>query len=355
MDGHSDKLSEFLRLIPKVEIHCHLLGTIRKQTMKDIAAANGARTTSDEIESFYVRGEKPVGVLHIFRELEGHILMRPEDLHRITYEYLEDASQHTVRHSEIFWNPTGTLQNTDNTYGMLQAGILAGMADAEKDFGISSLLVPSIDREADPSLATEMVELMLENRASTVAGIGIDYSEINHPPEKFQEAYALARNAGLRTTAHAGEFGCPWNNVATALDVLGVDRLDHAYTILDNPELTAHCADQGYVITVVPTNSYYLRTLAPDEWAEKHPIRRMAGAGLKIHPNTDDPAFHLIDPTGCWYSMVQDFGYGLDDLRAFMLNGIQGAWVDEDIKRSWSASWTEEFDQLLATLKPRSN
>ena len=343
-----DDLQGFLRRIPKVELHCHLLGTVRKQTMKAMAARNGARTAEERIEGFYIRGEKPVGVLAIFRELEAHILMTPEDFRQITREYLEDASAHTVRHAEIYWNPTGNMRHTGLSYGELQAAVLAGMADAERDFGISSVLIPSIDREAPPEDALEMVRAMTASRDPRAPGIGIDYREVDNPPEKFAEAYALARDAGFRLTAHAGEFGEPWNNVAAALDLLKVERLDHAYTVLDNPELTARCAAEGIVITVVPTNSYYLRTLDRAEWAEKHPIRRMGRAGLRIHPNTDDPAFHLTDPTRCWQSMVEDFGYSFADLRGFMLNGLDGAWIEDGLRARWKREWSAELDRLAA-------
>ena len=284
-----EDLQGFLRRIPKVELHCHLLGTVRKATMKAMAARNGARTTEDEIEAFYVRGEKPVGVLAIFREQEAHILKTPADFRRIAYEYLEDAAAHTVRYAEIYWNPTGNLRHTDLSYAELQGAVLAGMADAERDFGIASNLIPSIDREAPPEDAVRMVRLMIANPDPRVPGIGIDYRETGNPPEKFAEAYALAREAGFRLTAHAGEFGEPWNNVETALDLLKVERLDHAYTVLDNPEMTARCAAEGIVITVVPTNSYYLRTLDRAEWAQKHPIRRMGRAGCASTPTRTTP------------------------------------------------------------------
>ncbi len=343
-----DDLQGFLKRIPKAELHCHLLGTVRKATMKAMAARNGARTTEEQIEAFYIRGDKPVGVLAIFREMEAHILKTPDDFRQIAYEYLEDAAGHSVRYAEIYWNPTGNLRHTGLPYRALQAAILAGMADAERDFGIRSGLVPSIDREAPPEDAVEMVRQMAGSRDARVPGIGIDYREVDNPPEKFADAYALAREAGFRLTAHAGEFGMPWNNVEAALDLLQVQRLDHAYTVLDNPALTARCAREGIVITVVPTNSYYLRTLDKAEWAKAHPIRRMGRAGLRIHPNTDDPAFHQTDPTRCWLSMAVDFGYSLADLRAFMLNGLDGAWIDNGLRTRWKQEWAAEFDRLAA-------
>ena len=292
-----------------------------------------------------------MGVLHIFRELDAHILMKPNDFYRITYEYLEDIAAHSVRYAEFFWNPTGTIKESGIPYPQVQDAILKGMADAEKDFSIVSRLIPSIDRQASSADAVEMVRLVKAHRKSEIIGIGIDYNEIDRPPEMFSEAFALAKKAGLKTTAHAGEFGMPWNNVHTALNTLKVDRIDHGYTILDNPDLTDHCVKQGIIFTVVPTNSYYLRTLPPEEWAKMHPIRRMGRAGIKIHPNTDDPSFHLTNPTKCWLSMYSDFGYGLDDLREFMINGLNGAWIDEETRLKWKREWTSEFDALREEYK----
>ena len=131
-----------------------------------------------------------------------------------------------------------------------------------------------------------------------------------------------------------------------ALDVLGVDRIDHAYTVLDNPALISRCIDQGILITVVPTNSYYLRTLSPDSWAQEHPIRQMARSGLKIHPNTDDPAFHLVDPIKCQRIMVEAFGYDIDDPKSFVLNGLEDSLLDNTTKNNLSKEWSEEFDEL---------
>ncbi|MGH8831482.1 MAG: adenosine deaminase, partial [Polaromonas sp.] len=130
-----------------------------------------------------------------------------------------------------------------------------------------------------------------------------------------------------------------------------VDRIDHGYTVVDNPAFAQQCAERGIVFTVVPTNSYYLRTLAPDRWALDHPIRRMPAMGLRIHPNTDDPTLHHVTPTEAWHMMVRDFGFGLDELRGFMLNGIDAAWIDEGQRRGWRGEWTARFDSLRAQLK----
>ncbi|TFY99042.1 adenosine deaminase family protein [Ramlibacter humi] len=339
-------LEQFLRSIPKVELHCHLFGAVREQTFRDLNRNAGAPLADEEITSFYTRGEKPVGVLRVLRALDASLVRSPQDLHRMAYEYLQDAAAHNVRHSEFSWNPTGTVHVSGIPYAAAQDGIVQAIRDARRDFGISARLIGAIDREAGPEASLEMVRWLLDHRCEEVAGIGIDYRENEHPPELFEAAYALARQGGLKTTAHASEFGLPWHNVRTAVETLKVDRIDHGYTVVDNPQYAAECARRGLVFTVVPTNSYYLRTLPPERWALDHPIRRMPALGLRIHPNTDDPTLHKVDPTGAWRMMVSDFGFTLDDLRGFMLNGIDGAWLDESVKQRWRVEWPAEFDAL---------
>lgn len=342
-------LEQFVRAIPKVELHCHLFGTVRQDTFRALAAKTNNVVTPEEIDAFYTRGEKPVGVLRVLRALDAHLIVAPADLYCLTYEYLEDAHSHGVRYAEFFWNPTGTVRVSGIRYEAAQDAIVAAIRDARRDFGVIGRLIPSIDREAPPEEAVQMVEWMKEFRAPEVIGIGIDYRENDRPPELFLQAYRAAREAGFKCTAHAGEFGMPWMNVATAVDTLKVDRVDHGYTIVDNPELARQYAERGLVFTVVPTNSYYLRTLAPERWALDHPIRAMAKLGLKLHPNTDDPTLHHVTPTGAWL-MMREFGFGIDDMRAFMLNGLDGAWIDEATRQAWRTEFTAAFDALRARL-----
>jgi adenine deaminase len=355
MSFAADALTPFLHAIPKVELHCHLFGTVRQNTFIELNRSAGRPLADEEIAGFYTRGEKPVGVLRVLRALDASLVRAPADLYRLTVEYLEDAAVHNVRHSEFSWNPTGTVHASRIPYALAQDAIVQAIRDARLQFGIQGRLIGAIDREAPPEAAVEMVEWLLAHRCEEVVGIGIDYREVDRPPELFEAAYALAREGGLRTTAHAGEFGMPWTNVRTALDVLKVDRIDHGYTVVDAPEFAAECALRGVVFTVVPTNSYYLRTLPKERWALDHPIRRMPSLGLRIHPNTDDPTLHHVNPTQAWAMMMRDFGFGLDDLRGFMLNGIAAAWVPEAQRLAWREQWAAEFDALRSRLLPSAS
>jgi adenosine deaminase len=343
------ELMEFLRLMPKAELHCHLLGTVSHATFLDLARKYDAPLDLEEIGAFY-RREKLIGAIRVLRALDEHLIKQPDDLYRITREYLEQARLHGVLYSEFFWNPTGTIRVSGIPYAAAQAAIVRAIHDAEADFGIISRLIPSIDREADPEDAVEMVDLLSAHRVPEVVGIGMDYTETNRPPELFWKAYRAARQAGLKTTAHAGEFGMKWTNVETAIDLLRVDRIDHGYTVIDNPDFARRCAGQGILFTVVPTNTYYLRTLPPDRWAIDHPIRKLKQLGFRIHPNTDDPTMHDVTPTRAWHMMLEHFGCDLDDLRVFLINGLDGAWIEDGLRRRWRQDWLAEFDTLRARL-----
>ena len=334
----------FFSAFPKAELHCHLLGTTSRETFIDLVRDAGAPISMAEIEGFYTRGEKPVGVLRIFRALESSILRKPEYLKRITLEHLERTAAQGVRYIELFWNWTGLKHFM--TYAEGQDAIVAGLIEGEEKYGIVGRLVPSIDREALPEDAVELVREMAAHRSPWVIGLGIDYRETLHEPENFWKAYRLARNAGFKLTAHAGEFGEHWRNVETAMDLLECERIDHGYTITDNPELAERAADQGIPFSVVPTNSYYLRTFTDEEWAVKHPIRRMVELGLKVFPNSDDPTMHHISISESWLLMMNWLGFSLADLRGFLVNSIDAAWVDDETKTVWRQLWLPEFDRL---------
>jgi len=149
-----ERVRAFVHEIPKVELHCHLLGTVRRETLTEWVARAGAPISGEEIESYYTRGEKPVGVLRVLRALEQQLLASADDLYRLTVEYLESAAAHAVRHAEFSWNPTGCVCDAGITYrGGLDA-IVAAMRDAQRQWGIEARMIAAIDREATPAAMT---------------------------------------------------------------------------------------------------------------------------------------------------------------------------------------------------------
>lgn len=339
---------DFFHQFPKAELHCHLLGTISKETFEDLVQLSKAPISQREINEFYTRGEKPVGVLRIFRALEKHILIHAEYLERIAYEHTVRVAKHGVRYIEYYWNYTG-LKN-HYSYAQAQEAIHRGLERAYQETGILAHLIPAIDREAAPEEAVYLVEQMIAHRHPKTVGLGIDYRETLHEPENFWKAYQMAREAGFHITAHAGEFGEHWRNVETSMDLLKADRIDHGYTIIDNPDLLANARARNMIFLVVPTNSYYLRTFEPTEWAHRHPIRAMHAQGLRVFPNSDDPTMHHVNVGESWLLMFNWLNFTLNDLRGMLINSIDAAWVSEEQKTQWKKDWLTEFDTLVAQL-----
>ncbi len=342
--------TDFFSRFPKAELHCHLLGTITKSTFEDLVRLSGAPVTQEEIDGFFTRGDKPVGVLRIFRALEAHILSRPEFLERIANEHTVAVSRLGVRYIEYFWNSTGLKHFYSFDEG--QKAIIRGLKRAEAECGTVGRLIPSIDREDTPEEAVFMVEEMIRHPMPETLGIGIDYRETGHEPENFWKAYRLAKKAGLHITAHAGEFGEHWRNVETAMDLLEVERVDHGYTITDNPALMEEARRSNLIFTVVPTNSYYLRTFTDEEWAIRQPIRKMVEAGLCVFPNSDDPTMHHVNAAESWLLMFNWLGFDLPALRGMVENSIDAAWVSDEQKALWKKEWLAEFDRLAQALPP---
>ena len=342
-------LQSFCRAVPKAELHVHFTGAVPLDTFLFLARKNSVDLPPhDAPEDLYARGENFNRVLKTLKVV-CRTLRGAGDFRRAVYDTQKHAAECGVRYREMFWNPTDHHAIAGVSYGEAVDGMIAGLRDAERDFGIIGRLIPSIDRESSPELGYEMVEAVVAHPREEVIGIGMDYLEVGHPPEKFWKAYRLAGRHGLRRTAHAGEFGEPPRNIETSLDLLGCDRIDHGYTVLQDEALLARCRDEGIVFTVVPTNSHYNRELRGKDFAVHHPIRHMAEAGLGIVPNSDDPPLHHTDPANAYAEMVETFKLPFERLREFVLNGIDGAWVDDSARSAMRAEWMARFDELAAS------
>jgi adenosine deaminase len=344
----NDKLRSFLAKIPKVELHCHLAGAVRAATFLELAKKNGI-----EVPQHASAGQFHWQTLDDFLQsyrLVSQSLHTRDDFRRTAYETLEDAVEFNVRYREMFWSPTDHLVMGVPFITQLE-GLIDGIQDAEKDFGIQCRMIAAVDREKGPDLAVELVELMVEQPCDELIGLGADYNTTFHPPEAFWKAFRLAGDAGFYRTSHVCEFGHPARDAEACLDVLSCDRLDHGYTILEDENLVQRCLDDGIVITVCPTAFRY--GLMDEEgiidWY-KHPIKEMGARDLKITINPDDPNLHRTDSADAYARAVKYSGFTPADCKASVINGIDGAWVDESVKRQWREEWSQEIDALIAQL-----
>ena len=335
---------EFLKAIPKVSLHVHLMGSIQARTVVDLARKHGVKLPDfNEPEDLYQYPDI-YKFLHMYDNSALAIQDR-EDFARIAYETLAEGAEHNVRYREMSFNPT-THMAAGPTYQTCVDGLIDGINAARKDFGIECRLIAAVNRMESPELAVSMVQTMLENPREEVIGIGMDYAEAEFPPERFWKAYRMAERAGLRLTAHQSEDAPP-RNIETCLDLLGCERVDHGYHVVESEAIMRRVRDEGVVFTCTPVSTAWV--YFGDDFAN-HPIRRMKEFGIKLMIDCDDPPMFQTDPTKDYIMCAEHMGFSTEDFRNCMLNGIDGSFMDEPTKRTMRRQFAQEFDALAAQL-----
>ncbi|TYC58976.1 adenosine deaminase [Rhodobacterales bacterium] len=337
-------MRQLLRRLPKAELHIHLEGAIRPGTAMELAAKNGVSLpVCDRVEDLYSY-DNLMDFLAVYGAISDSIVT-VDDFRRITYEMLQSAAESGCRYMEFFVSPHA---HKGVPFARQFEGIRAGMAEAETDFLITSRIIPGMNRELGPEAGEDYLDEVLANRGEDVIGLGLDYNEAPFPPEPFVGVFARARREGLHLTAHAGESG-PAAYIRGSLDALKVERIDHGYNIVDDPDLMVRCRDEGLVFTCCPSTTKYT-TPWRDLTAPDHPIRRMKEAGLKVTINSDDPPMFATD-LGWEFEIAHgDLGFSLADLKAAILTSLDAAWLDDTVKREWSADWAREIDEAFAAM-----
>lgn len=332
--------------IPKVELHCHIEGTIRPGTVAELARKNGRVLPVDDVEELYDY-DSLNGFLEIFWFVQ-EMLGDREDWSRIAYESVVDAAPHGLRYRETFFTPTRHL-NDGQDLGEIVAGLTEGLESAEEETGARAMLVCDMDRAFGAAAGLELIERLVELRragaADRVIGVGMDSTELGVDPRDYVEAFQLAAEAGLRRTAHAGEDTGP-ETIATSLEALGVERVDHGLAAMADPELTARLAAERIPLTVCPNSNVVIANKVPT--LADHPFRRMREAGLLATLNTDDPAMTDLDLGKEYRTVAEALEFSFDDLAAVSLDGVEATWLDDADKRALG----EGFAAELAALRP---
>jgi adenosine deaminase len=252
------------------------------------------------------------------------VLQTEQDFRDLATAYFDRAAADGVVHAEIFFDPQ-THTERGIAIGTVIEGLLAGMADAEARHGLTAKLILCFLRHLDEDAAFATLRAA-EPWLDRIVGVGLDSSELGHPPEKFARVFAEARARGLRLVAHAGEEGPP-DYVYQALDILGVDRLDHGNRSLEDPILTARLARTGMTLTVCPLSNTKLCVV--DDMAN-HPIDRMLKAGLRATINSDDPAYFGGYIADNYRAAAAGRSLDRDDLALLARNSFLGSFLPDD-------------------------
>ncbi len=332
---------EHVRRLPKVELHCHIEGASRAQTIKELAEANGVTFPVDDPADLYHFTD-----LNQFLDIYGVVcasLQSADDFHRITYECLEDAVEAGVRYREMFFSP-GFVIKLGVPVETVWAGVSAAVVDARADLDVGCRMILDFDKPSGAGHALEMADFAGAQDRDLMIGMGADSVErVDHRP--FAVAYEAAGRHGLKRTMHAGEDG-PADNIAIAVREFGCDRVDHGFRLLDDPELTAEIVDRQIPLTVCPTSNVMIANVVPD--VASHPYARQRELGVLATVNSDDPGMMSFDIADEYAAVAQAFGYSLEEMEAISLDGITASWAPADEKAALRARFEAEFDQLRA-------
>jgi adenosine deaminase len=320
-------LDAFIAGLPKAELHMHIEGSLEPELMFALAKRNGIGIPFASVEE--VRAAYEFSNLQDFLDIyyRGADVLRTEaDFRDLALAYFERAAADTVVHAEIFFDPQ-THTDRGISFDIVMKGLLAGMDEAEAKHGITSRLILCFLRHLDEEAAFATLDAA-GPWLGRIAAVGLDSSELGHPPEKFARVFAAAAALGLKRVAHAGEEGPP-AYVWEALDILKIDRLDHGNRSLEDPALVERLAREQVTLTVCPLSNLKL-CVVPD--MDAHPIDAMLRAGLRATINSDDPAYFGGYVNDNYRAAARGRGLGRDDLVTLARNSFLGSFLGEGEK-----------------------
>jgi adenosine deaminase len=345
-------LATALDLLPKVELHCHIEGTMRPGTVLELAHRHGLTLPTENLDELYSYGSLNE-FLAIFWLVQSTLGGR-DDWARLGYESVVDAAAHGRVYAEMFFTPARHLDAGQHLADIV-AGLADGIAAAEAETGSKALLIADIDRAFGPApglqLVTELGELRRKGASGIerVIGVGMDSTELGVDPKSFVEAYKKAAGFGFRLTGHQGENSPP-SAIAEVVDVLGAERIDHGLSLVDDAALVRRFATERIPLTVCPNSNIRIANAFPS--LVDHPFPVMRGAGLLATLNTDDPAMTDLDLGYEYASVAKAFGYTFEVMVGIALDGVEATWLDDAGKRELRDRIVTEASALSARLGP---
>lgn len=279
-------IHNFIEGIPKAELHLHIEGTFEPDLMFEIARRNNISInykSVDELKKAYNFNN-----LQEFLDIYyagASVLIYEQDFYDLTWAYLTKVHEQNLVHTEIFFDPQ-THTDRGISFDTVIQGIHSALEDAKEKLGISSQLIMCFLRHLDEVAAFDTLEQALPYK-EWIAGVGLDSSEMGHPPSKFENVFSKALDEGFITVAHAGEEG-PAAYVWEAINLLKISRIDHGNRSLEDDQLITHIVEKQIPLTVCPLSNLALKVV---EDLKDHPLLQLMEAGLMVTINSDDPAY----------------------------------------------------------------
>ena len=323
---------ELIRALPKAELHVHIEGTFEPELMFAIAQRNQIQIPYQSVEE--VKQAYNFHNLQSFLDIYyagANVLVYEQDFYDLAWAYFEKCAEDRVVHTEMFFDP-----QTHTERGVAFATVLAGLKrackDAQEKLGISSQLIMCFLRHLSEEKAFETLEQALPFKDDIIA-IGLDSSEVGHPPSKFERVFAKAREAGFLIVAHAGEEGPP-AYIWEALDLLKVNRIDHGVRSEEDEQLMARLITEKMPLTVCPLSN--LKLCVVNDMGE-HNIRRLLQKGVHVTVNSDDPSYFGGYMNDNFIAIQQALDLSNDELKQLAIHSFEASFISDDEKQKWIA------------------
>jgi adenine deaminase len=324
---------ELARTIPKAELHIHIEGSLEPELIFELAQRNGVSLPYASVEA--LRAAYAFTDLQSFLDIYyagASVLLQPQDFHDMAWAYFLRAKADNVVHTELFFDPqTHTARCV--SMGTVIEGLSGACKKAEAELGISSALILCFLRHLSEEDAFATLDAALPYREHFI-GVGLDSSEMGHPPEKFERVFARCRELGLHLVAHAGEEGPP-EYMWQAIDLLKVQRIDHGVAALQDPLLMAELAHTRLPLTVCPLSNLKLCVVND---LRDHPLKQMLDAGLCVTVNSDDPAYFGGYMNANFEQTTQALALSRDDVITLAKNSFEASFIGAERRATCMAA-----------------
>lgn len=337
------QLEAFIRAMPKVELHVHLEGSIRPETLLKLAERNAVRlpyATVEGLREWYIFRDFPHFV-EIYVAL-SRCLRTSDDIELITREFLIGQAAQNIKHSEPTYTAYTVYQLCGIPFDAQLAALNRARAWGERELGVTMTLILDIAREVRPSVGLVTAEWAIRGRGQGVGALGLGGYEVGHPPEKHVEAFDGAYRAGLPSIPHAGETGGP-ESIWGALRALHAVRIGHGVRCLEDPALVAFLRGRQIPLEVCPTSNVRLG-VAPV--LEEHPLPRMLDEGLYVTLNSDDPPMFNTTLTDEYLKCAGTFGWDAAMCKRLVLNALRASLLPAADRAALESGFLAEFASL---------
>jgi adenine deaminase len=333
-------MDPFIEKLPKAELHLHIEGTLEPELMFQLAEKNAIKIPFKSIAE--VKKAYEFDGLQSFLDIyyqSTNVLINQQDYFELTWAYLKRIKGENVRHVEIFFDPQ-THTNRGIEFSTVIEGINEALKKAQSVYGISSRLIMCFLRHLSEEEAFKTLQ-QAEPYKNIITAVGLDSSEVGHPPKKFAQVFSKAIEQGYMTVAHAGEEGPP-DYIWQALDVLKVRRIDHGVRCLEDDELVRRLIDEQIPLTVCPLSNIKLRVF---DRLEKHNLKILLQLGLRVMINSDDPAYFGGYLQDNYLQTATALSLSREEIVILVKNSFLSSFLSDEEKKKY----LDEIDRLVGS------